>query len=67
MNGSITIKKTLGKNNESFITIKYYDSWQEQAKDLEVLVDTFEKLGIQVSYQTYTRKDGYNATYISIK
>ena len=67
MNGSITITKTLGKNTESFLTVKYYESWQEQANDIEILVETFEKLGIQVSYYTYTRKDGYYATYIRIK
>ena len=67
MKGSITITKKLGTNTDSFLTIKYYDSWQEQAKDLEVLVEAFEKIGLQVSYYTYTRKDGYNATYITIK
>lgn len=67
MKGSITITKELSKNTSSFFTIKYYDSWMEQANDLEVLVDAFTKMGLQVSYKTYTRNDNYNATYITIK
>lgn len=67
MKGSITISKKLGSNTTEFLTIKYYDSWLDQNNDLQILVETFEKLGLQVSYKTFTRKDDYYATYITIK
>lgn len=57
----------LNSNTSEFLTIKYYESWLEQAGDLQILVEAFEKLGLQVSYKTYTRNDNYNATYITLK
>ena len=66
MKGSITISKPLNGNTTEFLTIKYYDSWLDQNADLQILVEAFEKIGLQVSYKTYT-KNGYNATYITLK
>ena len=66
MKGSITISKPLNGNTTEYLTIKYYDSWLDQNADLQILVEAFEKMGLQVSYKTYTKND-YNATYITLK
>ena len=55
MKGSITIVKNLGKNTNTYLTIKYYDSWKEQVKDIDILLATFAQLGIQASHHTYIR------------
>lgn len=66
MKGSITISKQLNSNTTEFLTIKYYDSWLDQNADLQILVEAFEKIGLQVNYKTYTKNE-YNATYITLK
>lgn len=35
--------KTINQNTSQFLTVKYYDSWQEQADDIQILVEAFEK------------------------
>ena len=67
MNGSITIHREINKNTSEYLTIQYFDSWLKQNDALQTLIEAFEKIGLKVSYRTYTRNDNYNATYITIK
>ena len=68
MNGSITLCRQYNSNTSVYVVIGYYDSWKEQEKAIKSFVkDLINGRNVIVSVHTYTREDGYKATYITVK
>lgn len=67
--GSITIVRNYNGNTSSFLPVWYESKDKDYTQDAAIksLVAAFEKCGLEVEVNEYTRQDGYRATYITIK